>query len=93
MLLFGALGIGPKIAAALLKGFGDLEQVLLRSEEIPRPAARRAVIENVDMIRLSRRLTGLDADGCPLSFGPETLRLPDVRALGEVLESGDMPSP
>ncbi|HQU66764.1 MAG TPA: DNA polymerase I [Albidovulum sp.] len=57
----GAPGIGIKTAALLINEYGDLETLLARAGEIKQPKRREALTENVDLIRISKRLVTLDA--------------------------------
>lgn len=59
----GAPGIGAKSASALLNTFGGLEEILSRAEEIEKKSWRRIIGENVEQIKLSRRLVALDSFG------------------------------
>ena len=63
----GAPGIGIKTAALLINEYGDLEALLERAAEIKQPKRRQTLIDNVDQIRLSRRLVLLD-ENTPLDF-------------------------
>jgi len=56
----GAPGIGIKTAALLINEFGDLETLLQRAGEITQPKRRASLVDNADLIRLSRRLVQLD---------------------------------
>lgn len=78
----GAPGIGLKTAALLINEFGDLETLLERAAEIKQPKRREALLENADLIRISKRLVSLDA-AVPLDFGLESLevREPDPEKL------------
>ena len=62
----GAPGVGPKTAVKLLEEFGSLEAMLERVAEVTPPRARKSLEENLDQVRLSRRLvtimTDLDVD-------------------------------
>ena len=58
----GAPGIGVKTAALLINEYGDLENLLAHADEIKQPKRRQALIENADLIRLSRELVKLDCD-------------------------------
>jgi DNA polymerase I len=60
----GVPGIGIKTAAQLIVEYGDLETLLLRAGEIKQPKRREALTspENVDRIRISKRLVTLDRD-------------------------------
>lgn len=63
----GVVGIGPKTAAALMAQFGDLENLLLQTDEISRPSVRRAVQEFAEQIKRNHRLICLSG-GCPVPF-------------------------
>ncbi len=78
----GAPGIGIKTAALLINEYGDLETLLARAEEIKQPKRRQTLIDNVEQIRLSRRLVLLD-DQTPLDFTLDDLEVqePDSDAL------------
>ena len=78
----GAPGIGIKTAALLIQEFGDLESLLLRAGEIPQPKRRAALIDNADLIRISKRLVSLDCD-MPIDFTLESLEVvpPDAETL------------
>ncbi len=63
----GIPGVGPKTAAALVQGFGDVESLIMRVDEIAalkglRGAASVAekVRTHADAVRLSRKLVALD---------------------------------
>lgn len=58
----GAPGIGIKTAALLINEYGDLEQLLARAAEIKQPKRRQTLIDNADLIRISKRLVELDCD-------------------------------
>lgn len=70
----GAPGIGIKTAALLIQEYGDLDTLLARAAEIKQPKRREALIDNAELIRISRRLVALDCD-MPLDVGLETLEL------------------
>ncbi|MFO1174902.1 MAG: DNA polymerase I [Paracoccaceae bacterium] len=57
----GAPGIGMKTAALLINEYGDLDTLLARAGEIKQEKRRQALVENADLIRISRRLVTLDA--------------------------------
>ena len=63
----GAPGIGLKTAALLINEYGDLETLLERATEIKQPKRREALINNADLIRISKLLVSLDAQ-VPLDF-------------------------
>ncbi len=82
----GAPGIGIKTAALLIQIYGDLETLLARAGEIKQPKRREALVDNADLIRISKRLVSLDCD-TPLDFTLESLevRHPDPVPLMEFL--------
>lgn len=70
----GAPGIGIKTAALLIQEYGDLDTLLARAGEIKQPKRREALVENAELIRISRQLVSLDAH-MPLELPLETLEL------------------
>ncbi len=72
----GAPGIGIKTAALLINEYGDLDALLERAGEIKQPKRRQTLIDNVDQIRLSRRLVLLD-ENTPLDFTIDDLEVRD----------------
>ena len=70
----GAPGIGIKTAALLINEYGDLENLLEHAEEIKQPKRRQALIENADLIRLSKQLVTL-VDDMDLDFTLDDLEL------------------
>jgi len=70
----GAPGIGIKTAALLINEYGDLESLLSRAEEIKQPKRRQSLVENEELIRLSRQLVELDQN-MELDFNLDTLEL------------------
>jgi len=72
----GAPGIGVKTAALLINEFGDLETLLERAEEVPQPKRRQTLIDNAELIRLSRQLVELDCR-MELDFALDDLELKD----------------
>ncbi|MDZ4095556.1 MAG: 5'-3' exonuclease H3TH domain-containing protein, partial [Paracoccaceae bacterium] len=78
----GAPGIGIKTAALLIQEYGDLDSLLARAGEITQPKRREALLDNIDQIRMSKRLVALDCD-TPLDFTLESLevKLPEAGAL------------
>ncbi|MTH77394.1 DNA polymerase I [Paracoccus aestuariivivens] len=82
----GAPGIGIKTAAQLIDEYGDLETLLERAVEIKQPKRRQTLIDNADLIRISKQLVQLDCD-TPLDFTLESLELrdPDPEALLDFL--------
>lgn len=58
----GAPGIGIKTAALLINEYGDLENLLANAENIKQPKRRQSLIENEELIRISRDLVQLDCN-------------------------------
>lgn len=58
----GVPGVGPKTAVTLLEEFGSLEGVLENASSIKRDKLRQSVLDNVDAVRLSRRLVALNEE-------------------------------
>ena len=75
----GAPGIGIKTAALLINEYGSVEQLLERAGEISQPKRREALVNNADLIRVSKRLVSLDAD-MPLDVPLEALELKEPEA-------------
>ncbi|OYX43590.1 MAG: DNA polymerase I [Rhodobacterales bacterium 32-67-9] len=82
----GAPGIGIKTAALLINEYGDLETLLERAGEITQPKRRAALIENADLIRVSKRLVTLD-DHTPVEWTLDELEVkePDAAPLLDFL--------
>ena len=82
----GAPGIGIKTAALLIQEYGDLDTLLARAGEIKQEKRRESLVNNADLIRLSRQLVQLD---CAMPVGvtlEETeVRAPDTDVLMEFL--------
>ncbi len=70
----GAPGIGLKTAALLINEYGDLDALLARAGEIRQPKRREALVDNADLIRISRQLVQLDGD-MPLDVPLDDLEL------------------
>ncbi len=73
----GAPGIGVKTAAQLIEEYGDLDTLLARAGEIKQPKRREALVQNAELIRLSRQLVALK-DDVPLDDGLEDLKVRDI---------------
>ncbi len=82
----GAPGIGIKTAALLIREYGDLENLLAHAQDIKQPKRREALIENADLIRISRELVKLD-DHVPLDVSLDQLEVkpPDPEVLFDFL--------
>lgn len=72
----GADQVGPKTAAALLKQFGTLEQVIDGAEQIGKPSVRTSILRNAPRLRTNQLLIRLDGSH-PLPFGEEEMRWQD----------------
>ena len=103
----GIPGIGEVTAAALVRHFGTVEEMLRRPEEIPAAVSRggekvkEKIVTSAERIRKNRQLVALRCD-LVLPFAPATFarRRPDearVRALFSELEFSrllkDLPAP
>lgn len=55
----GADKVGPKTAARLVNGFGSLEEIIARAEEIKKPSIRESVQNNADRLRKNYQLIKL----------------------------------
>ncbi len=62
-------GIGLKTAAALIKEYGSLDQLLDRAGDIKQPKRARPLLANIDQARLSRRLVALE-ENVPVPVPP-----------------------
>lgn len=89
----GVPGIGPKTAAQLLGEFGDLEAVLAAAPAMKPSKRRDALIENVEMARLSRQLVTLREDApLPRPLAALALAEPDRARLSAWLAAQDFRS-
>ena len=84
----GVPGIGVKTAAELIRGYGDLDTLLERAEEIRQPKRRENLINHAGMARISRDLVTLRIDA-PVEHAVDDLIAapPDPAALGDFLRS------
>ena len=69
----GARGIGEKTAIKLLQEFGSLDNLLKNYQAIKNTKARKAVSENIEMIKLSRELATIHPE-VPLDVSVEDLK-------------------
>ena len=92
----GIPGVGEVTAAALIRKFGSIEEMLRRSDEIPAAVARggekvrEKILANVERLRLNRKLVELRCD-VPLpydaaAFERRAIDLEKTRALFSELE-------
>ena len=70
----GAPGIGMKTAALLIREYGDLETLLARAGEIKQEKRRESLLNNAELIRISKRLVTLD-DNMPMEFSFDDMAL------------------
>ncbi len=68
----GAEKIGPKTAAALLREFGSLENLLHNAEAIQKPSVKEAILKSAEKLKINYKLIKLDTSA-PLPFSPEEL--------------------
>ena len=71
----GVPGIGLKTAAALIKEYGSLAQLLERAAEIKQPKRRETLLANIDQAKLSRRLVALE-ESVPVPVPLDELGVP-----------------
>lgn len=82
----GCPGVGEKTAAKLIAQFGSVENLLDHTGDL-KGALQKKIVDNADMIRLSKHLVTIVTD-VPLTFDPDSLRRcePDVPALLEIFK-------
>jgi DNA polymerase-1 len=86
----GAPGIGEKGAKALLEEFGSLDTLLERAGEVQRKMHRESLQNNVERIRMSKRLATICTD-VPIEFTIESVKaqesdIPALKAVYKELE-------
>jgi DNA polymerase-1 len=86
----GAPGIGEKGAQALLQQFGSLDALLERAGEVQRKMHRESLQDNVERIRMSKRLATIDTT-VPIEFSMEAVKaqpadIPTLKSLYKELE-------
>jgi DNA polymerase-1 len=81
----GAPGIGKKGSVDIIKQFGSLEAAIQRAEEVKRKQYRESIINNVDQIRLSKRLVTIACDA-PVELDIPAMKLqePNKEALASL---------
>src|SRR6266545_3644383 len=103
----GIPGVGEVTAAALVRHFGSVEELLRRPDEIPKAVARggeklkEKILAGAERIRTNRKLVALKCDlvlpFSPESFGRNPPDEPRARALFSELEFSrllkDLPAP
>ncbi|MDE6468213.1 MAG: DNA polymerase I [Muribaculaceae bacterium] len=77
----GCPGVGEKTAVKLIEQFGSVENMLEHTDQI-KGALQKKVVDNADLIRLSKELVTIATDA-PVNFDAEALRRkePDAEAL------------
>ncbi len=68
----GAEQVGPKTAAALLREFGTLQDLLQNAEAVKKPSVRESIRKNADRLRINYRLIKL-TNAAPLPFSLDEL--------------------
>jgi DNA polymerase-1 len=86
----GAPGIGEKGAVSLLEQFGTLDAMLERAAEVQRKMHRESLQNNVERIRMSKRLATICTD-VPIEFSIESVKaqaadVPALKAIYKELE-------
>jgi len=78
----GAPGIGDKGAIAIIQQFGSVEAALERAAEVERKMYRESLQNNVERVRMSKRLATIATD-VPIEFSLEAVKAqaPDVPLL------------
>jgi DNA polymerase-1 len=81
----GAPGIGDKGAKDLIGRFGSVEAALERAAEVERKMYRESLLNNVERIRMSKRLATIET-AVPIEFAIESVRVqePDTPVLKQV---------
>lgn len=68
----GADKVGPKTAAALMRQFGSLQNLLDNAESISKPSVRQSILINANRLRLNRKLIKLEQN-YPVPFSLEEM--------------------
>lgn len=78
----GAPGIGDKGSVELIKRFGTVEQTLDRAEEVERKTYRESLLNNREVVLLSKQLATIDCD-VPIDLNVEAMKAgePEVESL------------
>ncbi|RJP29749.1 MAG: DNA polymerase I [Candidatus Omnitrophota bacterium] len=81
----GVKGIGEKTAVSLVKVFGSADELISRVDEVKQEKIRSSIIDNAEIIRLSRELALLDSN-VDIDFSLQDLRPvgPDNNALARL---------
>jgi DNA polymerase-1 len=86
----GAPGIGEKGARDLIEQFGSVEAALERASEVQRKVYRESLQNNIERIRMSKRLATIAVD-VPIDFNPPSVKAqpfdtPSLKAVYKELE-------
>lgn len=89
----GAVGIGPKTAAALINEFGSVDSLLARLDEIPQEKRRQGLKNDAERVRLSKQLATLDTH-VPVSdyLAQFQLKKPDIVQIDAFLSQNEFKS-
>lgn len=84
----GVKGIGPKTALQLIQAHGSIDGVLAAIDTL-KPAQRKKIEENLEMLRLSHQLAAIDM-AQPIEADLDTLKVKpyDVTTIAQVEEVG-----
>jgi DNA polymerase I len=90
----GAPGIGDKGARDLIAQFGSVEGAIAHAAEVQRKAYRESLQNNVDRIRMSKRLATIETD-VPIEFSLDAAaaHTPDPAALKAVYQDHGVSQP
>jgi len=78
----GVKGIGEKTARDLLAGFSSLDELIEKAGQIKNPRIRKMVLDNIDVIKLSRTLATIDTNvPVDIDIAEVTLKEPDWPSL------------
>ena len=69
----GAPGIGEKGARSIIERFGSVEAAVARAAEVERKAYKESLQNNVERIRMSKRLATIATD-VPIEFSPDSVK-------------------
>ena len=78
----GAPGIGDKGSVDLIQRFGSVEAALDRAQEIEKKTYRESLLNNRDIVLLSKQLVAIDCD-VPVDFDPFAMKAgePEIETL------------